>query len=313
MKILVYGAGVIGSLYAAKLKASGQDTSILARGQRFDEIRKYGIVLEDGKSNHRTVTEINVVNDLKQDDTYDLIMVIMPKNCVGQILPVLAENNCMANVLFMCNNAAGPDELIRALGRGRVLLGFPGAGGVRKGHVIRYRIVSERQQPTMLGELDGAPSGRVKVITELLKSAGFPTSICPNMDAWLKTHVAEISPMALAVLGTDGDHKKTANDKVMLIRMIHAIREGYSVLKDLGTPVTPSSHKIFNWMPISILRKIMRKMLMSESMADLIGHASAAKDEMGLLAEEFSELVKRTKIQTPALDELHAIIGNKSS
>jgi ketopantoate reductase len=133
------------------------------------------------------------------------------------------------------------------------------------------------------------------------------------MDAWLKTHVAEISPMALAVLGTDGDHKKTANDKVMLIRMIHAIREGYSVLKDLGTPVTPSSHKIFNWMPISILRKIMRKMLMSESMADLIGHASAAKDEMGLLAEEFSELVKRTKIQTPALDELHAIIGNKSS
>ncbi len=30
MKILVYGAGVLGSLYAARLRESGQDVSILA-------------------------------------------------------------------------------------------------------------------------------------------------------------------------------------------------------------------------------------------------------------------------------------------
>ena len=31
MKILFYGAGVMGSLYAARLKDSGQDISVLAR------------------------------------------------------------------------------------------------------------------------------------------------------------------------------------------------------------------------------------------------------------------------------------------
>ncbi len=34
MKILFYGAGVLGSLYAARLQESGQEVSILARGQR---------------------------------------------------------------------------------------------------------------------------------------------------------------------------------------------------------------------------------------------------------------------------------------
>jgi 2-dehydropantoate 2-reductase len=39
VKILVYGAGVLGSLYAAKLAESENDVTILARGQRLIEIR----------------------------------------------------------------------------------------------------------------------------------------------------------------------------------------------------------------------------------------------------------------------------------
>ena len=40
MKILVYGAGYIGSLYAAKLEESGNDVTILARGLWFKEIQE---------------------------------------------------------------------------------------------------------------------------------------------------------------------------------------------------------------------------------------------------------------------------------
>ena len=46
MKILIYGAGVMGSLYAARLKESGQDVSILARGQRLADIRERGIIVD---------------------------------------------------------------------------------------------------------------------------------------------------------------------------------------------------------------------------------------------------------------------------
>ena len=48
IKILVCGAGILGSLYGARLKQSGQDVTILARGQRLAELLNHGIVLENG-------------------------------------------------------------------------------------------------------------------------------------------------------------------------------------------------------------------------------------------------------------------------
>lgn len=47
MNILMYGAGVLGSLYAARLQEADQHVSLLARGQRFQDLRDHGIVLED--------------------------------------------------------------------------------------------------------------------------------------------------------------------------------------------------------------------------------------------------------------------------
>jgi ketopantoate reductase len=40
MKILVYGAGVIGTLYAARLQQEGHQVTILARGSRLADIRR---------------------------------------------------------------------------------------------------------------------------------------------------------------------------------------------------------------------------------------------------------------------------------
>jgi 2-dehydropantoate 2-reductase len=113
MKILFYGAGVMGSLYAARLKESGQDVSILARGQRLVDIREHGIVLEDVSTGNKTTTRVNVVERLDPEDAYDLVVVMMPKNHVPEILPILAANRYIPNVLFMVNNAAGPDEMIQ--------------------------------------------------------------------------------------------------------------------------------------------------------------------------------------------------------
>ena len=47
MKILVYGAGVIGTLYAARLRQGGHLVTLLARNQRLADIRRYGLALED--------------------------------------------------------------------------------------------------------------------------------------------------------------------------------------------------------------------------------------------------------------------------
>lgn len=46
MRVLIIGAGVIGSFNAARLKQAGVDTVLLARGRRLDDLREHGVVLE---------------------------------------------------------------------------------------------------------------------------------------------------------------------------------------------------------------------------------------------------------------------------
>jgi len=115
MKILIYGAGVLGSLYAWRLNEAGHDVALLARGQRLADLGEYGLVLEDMVTKQRTTTAINLVERLEPGDSYDLVLVMMGKHQVGSTLPALAANRLTPNVLFMGNNLAGPGEMVAAL------------------------------------------------------------------------------------------------------------------------------------------------------------------------------------------------------
>ncbi|HYO18130.1 MAG TPA: 2-dehydropantoate 2-reductase N-terminal domain-containing protein, partial [Dermatophilaceae bacterium] len=77
------GAGVLGSLFAARLKDSGHDVTALARGKRFDEIAAQGIVLEHALKGTRSVTRVAVTRELRPDDCYDLVLVVMRRNQVA--------------------------------------------------------------------------------------------------------------------------------------------------------------------------------------------------------------------------------------
>ena len=204
----------------------------------------------------------------------------------------------------MGNNAAGPGEMVEALGPDRVLLGFPGAAGVGQGDVIRYLITSAREQPTTVGKVDGRRSERIETIARSLRNAGFPVAISSNMDAWLKTHVVEISPTANALYMAASDPARLARTRDALVFMLRAIREGHRVLGAQGIPITPGSHKIFGWIPEPLLVVLMRRMIQSDAMSIKIGHAARARKEMKVIAEEFRALAAETSIATPAIDRL---------
>jgi 2-dehydropantoate 2-reductase len=305
MKILVYGAGNIGSLHAALLEKSGQDVSILARGKRLSDIRADGILLENADTGKQITARVTAVERLDPDDDYDFVLAILPKNAVSEVLPVLGKNRRTPNVMFLGNNAAGPGEMIDALGRDRVLLGFPGAAAVANDHTIRYLILSAQEQPTTIGELDGTKSLRIKHIADTLKAAGFPVSICTNMDAWLKTHVAEISPTANALYMAAGDPHRLARTRDALVLMLRAIREGYRVLHEHSIPVTPAKHRVFEWLPEPVLLALMRRMVESDATAIKIGHALGARQEMQLIAAEFRSLARTTAAPSWAMDRLY--------
>ena len=106
-------------------------------------------------------------------------------------------------------------------------MGFPGAAGYPDGDRIRYLVLSAREQPTTLGELDGRPSERIRAIAAAFKQAGFPVAVSPRMDAWLKTHAAEVTPTVMALYMCGGDRSRLALNRDALMLMLRAIREGY--------------------------------------------------------------------------------------
>lgn len=304
MNILCYGAGPLGCLYAARLQEAGFDVSILARGRHLTSLRAQGIILEDGATGRRRTTRVRVVEALAPSDPYDLVLVMMAGHHLHAVLPHLAANSRTPNLLFMFNNATGPAMMVDALGADRVLLGFPGAAGYRKGDLIRYMIVSRSEQPTTVGEVTGEFTSRLEEIAGAFETAGFPAALCRNMDAWLKTHAAEIVPTAGALYMAGGRISQLAASRRAIDLMIRAIRENYAALRARGIPITPRKHSVFRWLPASLLRGIIRQQLRGE-MAELkIGHARAAAAEMKHLADALRGHLEEAG-SMPAMDELY--------
>ncbi|UCH29713.1 MAG: ketopantoate reductase family protein [Myxococcales bacterium] len=309
MRFLIIGAGNIGSLYAGKLAQSGQDVTVLARGARFEEIQRRGIELEDAVSGERTQASVRVVDRFAPEDEYDVVLVILPKQSVADVLPALAANRGTPSVMFFGNNAAGPDAMIDALGRDRVLFGFPGAAGVPHEGAVRYIITSAREQPTTLGELDGSKSKRILAIASALGAAGFPVSVSTNIDAWLKTHVAKILPMVCALFQAGGRPEQLAADDEALRLMLRAIREGFQVLRANGVPITPRNHRVFEWLPGWLMLFVTRRMISGEAAATKLGHAEHGRAEWLLLADELRELIVKAGIPTPSIDVAFQHLG----
>jgi len=307
-KILVYGAGPLGSLFAARLQQGGNDVSILARGQRLDELREYGIVLVDVLTQEQTVTRVNVVEELAPGDAYDLVLVIMRKNHALQILPVLTASRHTPNVLFLMNNAAGPGALVDALGKERVLIGFPGSAGYREGHVVYCLTGTEDDKASVpFGELDGRITARTREVARILESApGFGAEIRTDMDAWLKYHVALLFPSLAPSLRAAGvDNYRLARTRDLVVLAIRAMREGFRVLRSLGLPVTPSKFKVIEWLPEPVLVLLAQRLLANPLMETaLVKHAEAARSEVQHLIDEFLALARTTSVPTPTIDYL---------
>lgn len=305
MRSLIVGAGVIGSFNAARLRQAGQDVTLLARGQRLADLRQYGVVLEDFRTGRRTTTQVRLVDRLNPGDAYDLAIVIMRRNQIPGILPILAQNHRIPIVLFLGNNAAGTDDIVAALGRERVLIGMPNAGGARQGHIVRY--LSWRWMPVLFGELDDQKTPRTQAIVRMFRSAGLGARVIKNVDAYLKTHAAGLPILAGGVYLAGGNVRQFAHNAEALKLYLQAYREALRALHAIGVPVRPVATRLAEWLPQPIVLFATRRLLDSR-LADMGAqpHLDAAVDEMKEMADEMRVILRQAGLPSPASDILFA-------
>ena len=239
MRILIIGVGVIGSNLAADLFASGRDVTLLARGNWADTLEKNGLVIDPiffpGKKKYR----IPVIRELKKDDIYDMIFVVMRYTQTESILPILAANGS-DNIAFIGNNLS-PEALVEKLPGKNVLFGFNMAAGHRE----KDRVISISLHKITIGQLKDAPSNG-QLIREIFVGTKVKASYQPNMEDYLLCHAAFVTPIAFACYYTDGDLKKIKNDKAYLNQIIDANIEGYTAIENAGHEILPDSDKDYH-------------------------------------------------------------------
>ncbi len=103
MRILVFGAGVLGCNLANNLFRAGKDVTLLARGSWAEEIRTNGLRIKNKFSPRLTVSRIPVVTELLPDDPYDVIFVVVRYTQIDAILDTLRASRAK-NIIFVGNN-----------------------------------------------------------------------------------------------------------------------------------------------------------------------------------------------------------------
>lgn len=259
MKLLVYGAGVCGSLFAVRMHESGHDVSLLARGERLAALRRHGVRIAEEDDPELTRVPVPVVE--RPDGEYDLIAVFVRTHQVDAVLESLV--GLRGDVLFMLNWAAGPEELGAAIGHERVLLSFPTTGGTMDGDVVRYRRSSAlvRGLTTPIGEPDGRTTPRLERIVETFRAAGINAGAEPRMDAWLRTHAAFEVPLGQAVHAAGGP-VALADDPDAIRDMLRLIRHN---LAAMGTPTVPRAFGALRVLPTGLLVAVIRRFLRSST------------------------------------------------
>lgn len=289
-RILIYGAGVIGSTYGGLISKSGHSVTILARNNRLAELKKQGLFLQRTNNNISEKIFVEVISNSELADNYDYVFVTLRNDQITFALPELSKikSNCF---VFMVNNPSGYSEWVNALGYNRVLPAFPGAGGKIENGVVHYKIVSKIVQPTTLGELNGVISPRVKELKRILKNAGFHVTISKNMDVWQKTHVAMVAPLGDVIYFDGGNNYTVSKNKMAIKQMNLALKENFSFLKKSGIGIEPFKLNVFLMLPLFLLNLIMKYVYNTKWAETVISnHALNARPEMESISKEFVEL-----------------------
>lgn len=310
MKILVSWAGVIGTLYAARLQEAGHRVTILARSSRLADIRRYGLVIEDVVSGARSITRGGITDRLSAEDAYDMALITVRRDQLAGILPDLVANRNIPTLVFMLNIPTGSADLVNALAADRVVLGFPGAGGTLEGHVVRYALIA--QQPTTIGEPGGGQSYRLRTLEEALRASGFMTRIDSDMNSWLLSHAYFVTAISGAIYLAGGDCERLSRSRPLLRLMVSGVREGFNAVRHLGHAVHPFPLRVlFSWLPRPFAIYYWRRFF-SNRMAEYVfaRHALHASEEMRALAAECRLLVVESGVRTPALNQLYRAIDD---
>lgn len=240
-RVLIFGAGVIGSIYAIKFIEAGIDVTIFARSDRYMALKENG--LQYNEKGIVKSMKVNVIDTLENDDIYDFIFVAVRYDQSESALLSLKDNQSK-NIVTMINNSIGFSSW-QGIVEDRLLPAFPGAGGQIKDGILYARFPPKALAATTFGEINGFITERVENLAELLKIAKLPYTINQDMRAYLITHsISDIAMISVLYLGNKIIDEKTARSRKTAHKITITLKTYLRAIQKAGIVINPPAFKI---------------------------------------------------------------------
>ena len=294
-RILIFGAGVIGSAYAVKFIESGIDVTMLARSNRYKILKKNG--LQYGEKGTVKSIRVNVIDKLENDDIYDFIFVTVRYDQSESALLALKDNQSK-NIVTMTNNSFGFSTWLEIVGY-RLLPAFPAIGGQIKDSVLYTRIPPKALATAMFGEINGLVSERVENLANIFNTAKLPYTINKDMKSYLITHsVSNISMISVLHSENKIIDEKTLKTRKNAHKITINLKMYLNAIRKAGVPITPSSFKIVLKCPNFLLDSLFMLWLRTKMVKDMLqpDFASNANKEIEKLRSDLLKLLGQNGI-----------------
>ena len=311
MKVLVYGAGVIGGQLVHVLIKSGNDVTVIARGAWKDTLEKDGLRIRHYIQKKDTTDHPRVL-EKPDGQRYDIAFAVMQYRQMEKILEDLAAVNSPIVVLVGNNLSVSEMEshiLQTTASPKEVLFGFGSTAGTRENG--KLTTVHTGDGKLTIGKSHAEATAEEKaLLKQLFAGSKMSVSWCDNMDAWLKYHAAFILPVVYLCYKTECDLKRSTKEERKLL--LDAAGDAYHLLMEMGYPVRPvGDEKSLEPGLVSELAKLVIYWVSRTRLGALCTteHCRHAPREMEDLDRAFQELrARQPDFPMPHFDRLYKMM-----
>ncbi|MBJ9990661.1 MULTISPECIES: ketopantoate reductase family protein [Paenibacillus] len=298
-RILIFGAGVIGSMYAMKLIEAGFDVTLFAHSKRFKSLSENGLQYKE-KGSVKSI-QVKVIDTLENDDIYDFIFVTVRYDRSESALLALKDNQSK-HIVTMTSNSIGFSSWLDIVGD-RLLPAFPGFGGQMKDGVLHARFLPKIIAATAFGEVNGEVTERIEKLAKLFKTAKLPYVIKKDMQAYLITHsVSDIAMLSVLHSEDKITDKKTVRTRKTARQITVTLKAYLRAIQKAGVSIDPPMLKMVVKFPNLLLDLFFMTWLRTKMVRDMMlpDYANRANNEIVQLSHDLMKFLSQKDIKSVA-------------
>lgn len=242
MRVVVIGAGSLGSVVGGTLALDGHDVTLVTRDvEHVAAVIAGGVRLDDG--DRVRVAPVSAATGYDDVSECDLAIVLVKSFDTGGAVDAARPAIGDGTTVLTLQNGVGCEEVIAdVVGRDRVVAGRTFVGGrIVEPGLVEYGVVGRR---TTIGELDGRRTDRIVAIADAFTAAGMATDVSDDIRVmmWEKLFVNVATGAWSALTGLPYGELSIHPDVEPMA--IATVAEAIDVARALGVAVTTTDPSV---------------------------------------------------------------------